>query len=437
MTGRSLQRKLLSNLRLNARWRDPLLVPMDTRYVLQVVCDLAAGEDGFELRVDPAVDGGRTLVDVVARAGDLVGAEPLVELALKRAVASELLVVSDDGAGLIVPVPVVVKNTSPAKIESNRQNALRSIRRRRGESEEAYQARRVLKNAQVDEMCRAQGSFKLPITGGGQPQTVPQTAPQFSVVGHPNLDANSDPTDIAVPGVLDGVGVGFFARAEYSSSAAAEEKENRRDSLSLSAAAKPARAGAPEQAGHPNQNPKAAPQPEPHPDAMALASEAAEQFGWGSAAVRAAPAVFQEYLDAGFAPDQVRSVLAAKAGYSCSSARWLEKPLQQAAGGFGGSRLTAEWRPGPADQAFAVELGLDPDETGARFADHYAARPGREGVRADWSAAWRSWCRGAAERAASARSGGMSKYETSVREGMQALMAADRPRRVGSGGGYE
>lgn len=36
---------------------------------------------------------------------------------------------------------------------------------------------------------------------------------------------------------------------------------------------------------------------------------------------------------------------------------------------------------------------LDPDETFERFRDHWLAQPGQKGVKVDWDATWRNWCR--------------------------------------------
>lgn len=48
---------------------------------------------------------------------------------------------------------------------------------------------------------------------------------------------------------------------------------------------------------------------------------------------------------------------------------------------------------------FAMSLGLTDlrcrDEA-AKFCDHWRAQPGQKGVKLDWSATWRNWCRRAA-----------------------------------------
>lgn len=63
-----------------------------------------------------------------------------------------------------------------------------------------------------------------------------------------------------------------------------------------------------------------------------------------------------------------------------------------------GSRLPERWVPFPADEAFARDLGLDVDRVTDTFRDYWRAQPGQKGVKLDWSATWRNWCRRDAER---------------------------------------
>jgi hypothetical protein len=58
-----------------------------------------------------------------------------------------------------------------------------------------------------------------------------------------------------------------------------------------------------------------------------------------------------------------------------------------------GTRLPDNWRPNEVDAAFARDLGLDVEAVEARFRDHWRAKPGKDGRKADWSATWRNWCR--------------------------------------------
>lgn len=61
-----------------------------------------------------------------------------------------------------------------------------------------------------------------------------------------------------------------------------------------------------------------------------------------------------------------------------------------------GSRLPADWTL-PDDWAtWAKEArpDLHPAAVAARFADHWHAKPGKDGVKLDWLATWRNWVRG-------------------------------------------
>lgn len=55
--------------------------------------------------------------------------------------------------------------------------------------------------------------------------------------------------------------------------------------------------------------------------------------------------------------------------------------------------LTDEWRED------AVDIGVsDPERVFAKFADYWRAKPGAAGVKLDWQATWRNWCRSEVER---------------------------------------
>lgn len=58
-----------------------------------------------------------------------------------------------------------------------------------------------------------------------------------------------------------------------------------------------------------------------------------------------------------------------------------------------GTRLAADWAPGDEGWAFAVSCGLDPNDILARFRDYWTGAPGQKGVKLDWPATWRNWCR--------------------------------------------
>ncbi len=58
-----------------------------------------------------------------------------------------------------------------------------------------------------------------------------------------------------------------------------------------------------------------------------------------------------------------------------------------------GSRLPADWKPGPEFIAFAKAGGLNPQHVAVRFADYWHAKAGADACKVDWLATWRSWCR--------------------------------------------
>jgi hypothetical protein len=66
-----------------------------------------------------------------------------------------------------------------------------------------------------------------------------------------------------------------------------------------------------------------------------------------------------------------------------------------------GTRLPADWSPSEADYTAAREAGLTTaqiDREVLSFRDYWIAKPGKEGLKLDWSATFRNWCRRAADR---------------------------------------
>lgn len=61
--------------------------------------------------------------------------------------------------------------------------------------------------------------------------------------------------------------------------------------------------------------------------------------------------------------------------------------------GAKGTRLPPDWRPGDVGWKFAVDLGLNPRAVFAVFRDHWLSQPGLKGIKTDWLATWRNWCR--------------------------------------------
>jgi hypothetical protein len=57
------------------------------------------------------------------------------------------------------------------------------------------------------------------------------------------------------------------------------------------------------------------------------------------------------------------------------------------------TRLALDWSPSAELKTFASDLGLDPARIAADFSDYWHAIPGARGVKLDWPATWRRWCR--------------------------------------------
>lgn len=104
-----------------------------------------------------------------------------------------------------------------------------------------------------------------------------------------------------------------------------------------------------------------------------------------------------------------------------------------------GSRLPSDWRPDAACSSFASGLGLDPEGIADEFRDYWHSKPGAGGVKIDWCATWRNWCRKAAASPGLQRANG-HRYETAVeriaREGREIslrLIAEARERERADG----
>ncbi len=63
-----------------------------------------------------------------------------------------------------------------------------------------------------------------------------------------------------------------------------------------------------------------------------------------------------------------------------------------------GTRLPSDWQPTLEAAKFARNLGLDVPAVADTFRDYWIARAGAGGVKLDWLATWRNWCRTTAER---------------------------------------
>lgn len=66
-----------------------------------------------------------------------------------------------------------------------------------------------------------------------------------------------------------------------------------------------------------------------------------------------------------------------------------------------GSRLSADWTPSEKNLSDAHDTGLPPQrirQEADKFRDYWISKPGQGGVKLDWDATWRNWCRNASSR---------------------------------------
>ena len=63
-----------------------------------------------------------------------------------------------------------------------------------------------------------------------------------------------------------------------------------------------------------------------------------------------------------------------------------------------GTRLPADWDPESMGREFALTVGIGGhvfQTEAAKFCDYWRSQPGQKGVKLDWPATWRNWCRNA------------------------------------------
>jgi len=66
-----------------------------------------------------------------------------------------------------------------------------------------------------------------------------------------------------------------------------------------------------------------------------------------------------------------------------------------------GSRLPADWRLSEGDRGWSLQHSMTTTEIeheAEQFRDYWIAQPGQRGVKLDWPATWRRWCRTFLER---------------------------------------
>lgn len=64
-------------------------------------------------------------------------------------------------------------------------------------------------------------------------------------------------------------------------------------------------------------------------------------------------------------------------------------------GGKRGTRLPPDWSLSPEDRDYCVKTRpeLNPDVVLLNFRDHWIAKPGKDGLKLNWSATWQTWVR--------------------------------------------
>lgn len=65
-----------------------------------------------------------------------------------------------------------------------------------------------------------------------------------------------------------------------------------------------------------------------------------------------------------------------------------------------GTRISHDWQPSSENRDFARNRGVPPpeiDREAQKFRDHWLAKAGRDGVKLDWDATWRTWIAKACE----------------------------------------
>jgi len=92
-----------------------------------------------------------------------------------------------------------------------------------------------------------------------------------------------------------------------------------------------------------------------------------------------------------------------------------------------GSRLPENFEP---DFVFAVDAGIQNTlEEAAKFRDYWNSQPGQKGVKLDWAATWRNWCRNV-KPSSKVQQSSETPYQRSMREKYQTIapsIAAQNP----------
>lgn len=105
--------------------------------------------------------------------------------------------------------------------------------------------------------------------------------------------------------------------------------------------------------------------------------------------------------------NQVRKDANAMLSQSARNANQIPEKIKEEPNGSSkkrGARLPDDFLP---DMAGAIEAGLSEDEArreALKFRDYWISQPGQKGIKLDWPATWRNWCRHAVERRPQPRS---------------------------------
>lgn len=69
------------------------------------------------------------------------------------------------------------------------------------------------------------------------------------------------------------------------------------------------------------------------------------------------------------------------------------------------TRLPEDWELSAERREIAVTEGIDPERTFANFKDYWTAAPGKRGLKSNWDATWRVWCRSEYNKTKTAKAG--------------------------------
>lgn len=107
--------------------------------------------------------------------------------------------------------------------------------------------------------------------------------------------------------------------------------------------------------------------------------------------------------------DTVRRLAALNLGDKLQEVIEILADALGARNGKRGVRLAPTWKPTDDDWIYACEHGFSKTEIegiAENFRDYWCSKPGREAMKLDWAATWRTWIRNQRERRPMARERG-------------------------------